>query len=50
MPKYDDIVQVDRLKNLAETLGWKVSSEAYFSDSVTITLFRKISDELPKEE
>ena len=50
MPKYEDIIQVDRLKNLVENLGWKVCTEMYSSDSVTVTLFRKLFEPLPEKE
>ena len=50
MPKYEDIVEVDRLKNLAENLGWKVGIETYSSDSVTVTLFKKLFEPVPEKE
>ena len=43
MPKYELVVEVDRLKNLAETLTWKCVKEVYQDDSVVISFLKVIS-------
>lgn len=42
MPNYTLVVEVDRLKNLVESLGWKVVSEMYINDTVTISVVKAI--------
>lgn len=44
MPKYSLVIEVDRLKNLVESLGWKCSSERYQDDFVVVTLLKAIPE------
>ena len=41
MPKQDLILEVDRLKNLADTLGWKTLKEVYQEEDVVVSLYKK---------
>ena len=47
MPKHSLVVEVDRLKNLVESLGWKMESEKYVGNMVIVLLLKTIND--PKE-
>ena len=41
MAAYEDIIEVNRLKMLAETVGWKLYKEVYRDDYIEISLVRK---------
>ena len=46
MLKYDQVVEVDRLKNLVEVIGWKLLKEVYQDNHVVVSF----SKEFPPPE
>ena len=44
MPRFEVSVEVERLKNLVEQLGWNIVKEVYQDDHVVVSFVKDFSD------